>query len=143
MTHASLYIYCVMYRIDYTYKIDLELYYTYKMDTLPNDMIFEIVSHLHGDEMVKFSMVNKQMYSMFENERKKLYDTVKQRAIKFNQMMFDLVAMHVSYYNEYGVELLDDIEDIQIRCLSCFRRINLVDHYEHQLCDECMNGVNV
>jgi hypothetical protein len=32
------------------------------MDTLPSEMIFEIVSHLHGDEMVKFSMVNKEMY---------------------------------------------------------------------------------
>jgi hypothetical protein len=126
------------------------MHYTYKMDTLPKEMIFEIASHLHGDEMVKFSMVNKQMYSMFENERKKLYDTVKQRAIKSNQMMFDLVAMHNTYYNEYGVELLDDIDSIQIRCLSCFRRINLVDHYDLQLCYECMNyviedddGVNV
>jgi len=82
------------------------MYYTYKMDTLPNEMVFEIVKHLYGDEMVKFSMVNKQMYSMFENERKKLYDTVKQRAIKSNEMVFDLVAMHNTYYNEYGVELL-------------------------------------
>jgi hypothetical protein len=57
------------------------------MDTLPTEMIFEIVKHLHGDEMVKFSMVNKQI------------------------------------------------------CLSCFRKISLVDHYEDELCDECMNGV--
>jgi len=83
------------------------------MDTLPSEMIFEIVSHLHGDEMVKFSMVNKEMY----------------------------VDQHNAYYNEYGEELLDDVENIQIRCLSCFRKISLVDHYEHQLCDECMNGV--
>jgi hypothetical protein len=47
--------------------------------------------HLEGDEMVKFSMVNKQMYSMFENERKKLCDTVKQRAIKLNKMQFELI----------------------------------------------------
>jgi rRNA maturation endonuclease Nob1 len=55
--------------------------------------------------------------------------------------MFDLVDQHNAYYNEYGEELLDDVENIQIRCLSCFRKISLVDHYEHQLCDECMNGV--
>jgi len=109
------------------------------MNTLPNEMVFEIVKYLYGDEMVKFSMVNKQMYSMFENERKKLYDTVKQRAIKSNEMVFDLVAMHNTYYNEYGVELFDDIEDLQIRCLSCFRRISLADHYDVQLCEECMD----
>jgi len=38
--------------MDYTYKIDLEILLTYKMDTLPPEMIFEIVSHLNGDEMV-------------------------------------------------------------------------------------------
>jgi hypothetical protein len=71
------------------------MHYTYKMDTLPKEMIFEIVSHLEGDEMVKFSMVNKQMYSMFENERKKLCDTVKQRAIKLNKMQFELIDVYL------------------------------------------------
>jgi hypothetical protein len=126
--------------MDYTYKIDLEILLTYKMDTLPPEMIFEIVSHLNGDEMVKFSMVNKQMYSMFENERKKLYDTVKQRAIKFNKMQFDLIGMYNVYYADSGEELFD-INEIHIRCLSCFRKISLVDHYDLQLCYECMNYV--
>jgi hypothetical protein len=108
------------------------------MDTLPSEIIFEIASHLHGDEMVKFSMVNKEMYAMFENERKKLYDVAKQRAIKINDMMFDLLDRCIAYYNAYGEELMD-IRDIDIRCLSCFRKIRLVDHYEYQLCDECIN----
>jgi hypothetical protein len=63
------------------------------MDTLPAAMIYELVSHLENGEMVKFSMVNKQIYDMFENERKKLYDIVKQRMFKVNNMQYELVSM--------------------------------------------------
>jgi len=98
------------------------------MNKLPNEMIFEIVKHLDGDEMVKFSMVNKPMYSMFENERKKLY---KQRATKFNKRQFDLY-------------MFEGIEKIYLRCLSCFRKFR-VRHIDPLICPEelCNNCINV
>jgi len=120
------------------------------MDTLPSEMIFEIVKHLDGDEMLKFSMVNKEMYDMFENERKKIYQ---QRAIEFNEMQFDLIRMYDKYSDMYGEELADIYEKMYIRCLSCFRKISFYDYEnenDNEICDECMkheaeidDGVNV
>jgi len=63
------------------------------MNTLPLEMVYEIATHLEGEDLVKFSMINKDIYKLLSSERKKSKDIVRQRAIKLNKMVYDSVLM--------------------------------------------------
>jgi hypothetical protein len=96
------------------------------MDTLPADMICEIVSHVEGEDLVKFSMINKRTYDILDSERKKFKDIVRQKAVKLNKMAYDTLLKGRTHYEDTSEELFP-IDDLQIRCLGCFKSINLIE----------------
>jgi len=72
--------------LHYTYKIDFKIHYTYKMDALPLETVYEISTHLEGEDLVKFSMINKATYKLLSKERSKVKEIVRQRAIKWHRV---------------------------------------------------------
>jgi len=40
------------------------------MQELPNEIILEISKYLHGDDLGRFSLVNKKLYNLLEVKRK-------------------------------------------------------------------------
>jgi hypothetical protein len=107
----------------------------YKMNTLPAEMICEIVKHLDGRDMIRFMMSNKELYNMFKKERKKIYWKMYDEAKKHNKNLFDAY--------EYGV-YEDYFDDMKFKCLMCFKYLSYAENcwLGIQYCDKCSEYIN-
>jgi len=101
------------------------------MDRLPNDMIYEIASHLKDNDLVSFSLVNKNTNSILKKTIIKDHDYYKLCVVyEYNKRVFD----------KYNNDIQNGIKDsYYLKCLICFKRqrFKYPVKYNHFICRKC------
>jgi hypothetical protein len=101
------------------------------MDRLPLEMICEIASHLKDNDLVSFSLVNKDTNSILKKTITKDWDNYKLCVVyEYNKRVFD----------KYNNDTHNGIKDsYYLKCLICFKRQRFIypEKYNHFICRKC------